>query len=237
VANGVHIIKADNCEIEFSRNADLPLMPASNMKILTTAVALDVLGQDYKFSTKVYFQNGNIVVKGSGDPLLGDAAMLEKRKLPFGWEFDEIIKAVKTHNISDVNDIIVDSSVFDDMLVNPSWPADQLNRDYVPQVSGINYNGNIIEIIAYPSGGAAAYSKKPDTGYISINNQAAVTRQKSNTVWVSRAPNTNKMTLYGKCYQKTLPIAVTIHRPAVYFGYMLAERLIKENTNLSGSII
>jgi len=196
-----------------------------------------VLGADYKFSTKVFFHNGSLVVKGSGDPLLGDLVTLEKYKRPFGWEFDEIVNAVKAGQIMEIKDVIVDSTVFDDQLVHPSWPADQLNRDYAPQVCGINYNGNYIEISAYPSGGSVSCIKNPDTGYVSISNQASVTREKKNTIWVSRLAGSNNMTLYGKCYQKTLPVQVTVHRPAVYFGYILAEKLTSSGVNFTGSIV
>jgi D-alanyl-D-alanine carboxypeptidase/D-alanyl-D-alanine-endopeptidase (penicillin-binding protein 4) len=104
-------------------------------------------------------------------------------------------------------------------------------------VSGINYNGNCIDITVFPSGGRAAYSITPDTGYVDITNKASVTSEKKNTVWVSRLPESNKMTLYGKCYTKTVPFQVTVHRPAVFFGYILAEKLIKNSIGFSGNII
>ncbi len=237
VAFGVQILNAADGSVVYSHNSDRLLMPASNMKIFTTAAALKVLGPDYKFSTKVFFHNGNLVIKGSGDPLLGDTVTLQKYGRSFGWEFNEIVNGIKAGQIMEIKDIIVDSSVFDDQLVHPSWPVAQLNRDYAPQVCGINYNGNCIEITAYPSGGTVAYTKSPDTGYISISNQASVTRERKNTIWVSRLAGTNNMTLYGKCYQKALPVQVTVHRPAVYFGYILAEQLIKNGISLTGSIV
>ncbi len=237
VTFGVQVLNAADGSVVFSHNGDRALIPASNMKIITTAAALHILGADYKFCTKVYFHNGNLVIQGSGDPLLGDMVTLEKNGKSFEWEFDEIINAIKTNQIMEINNIIVDSSVFDDQLVHPSWPANQLNRDYAPQVCGINYNGNFIEITAYPSGGKVAYTKKPDTGYISVSNQASVTQERKNTIWVSRLAGSNNMTLYGKCYQKAVPVRVTVHRPAVYFGYILAEKLIKSGINLTGSIV
>ncbi|MFI4913343.1 MAG: D-alanyl-D-alanine carboxypeptidase/D-alanyl-D-alanine-endopeptidase [Sedimentisphaeraceae bacterium JB056] len=237
VVYGVEIVDAKNGSVVYSHKEDEPLIPASNMKIFTSATALKVLGADYKFRTEVYFVDNDIVIKGSGDPLLGDQATLKKNGKTFGWEFRNIIEALKQKQITAVDNIIVDSSVFDDQLVNPSWPANELNRDYSAEVSGINYNGNCVDIVAFPSGGRVAFTKMPDTKYITVNNRASVTSARKNTTWMSRLPESNSMTLYGKCHNRTAPFQVTIHRPAVYFGYILAENLIESGLEFNGSII
>ena len=53
------------------RSGNTPLTPASTMKVLTTMAALDILGPDTTFSTKVMDAgDGSVVLVGGGDPLL-----------------------------------------------------------------------------------------------------------------------------------------------------------------------
>jgi serine-type D-Ala-D-Ala carboxypeptidase/endopeptidase (penicillin-binding protein 4) len=73
---GIRIITTDGRAI-FERDADKLFMPASNMKLYTTAAALDALGPDHKFKTSVYSTGiinskgtlrGNLILYGRGDP-------------------------------------------------------------------------------------------------------------------------------------------------------------------------
>ena len=52
---GIYVQNLKTGEVIYSRNADKNLMPASNMKLLTTATALDALGPDYRYVTGLYF--------------------------------------------------------------------------------------------------------------------------------------------------------------------------------------
>jgi serine-type D-Ala-D-Ala carboxypeptidase/endopeptidase (penicillin-binding protein 4) len=237
VSYGVRVVDAESGKAVYEHNADKALIPASNMKIFSTIAAMNILKTDYEFKTGIYYQDKDIVVKGSGDPLLGDQVTLAKNKKEFGWELQAIVQAMRENQITEVGNIIVDSSVFDDRLVNPSWAANELNRSYSAEVSGINYNGNCIDVIAYPHGSRVGFTITPPTNYVSITNKASVNVNKQNTVWVSRLPQSNKMTLYGKCHSRTAPFQVTVHRPAVYFGYLLAEKLISKGVVLKGSVI
>src|ERR1051326_5166384 len=51
--------------------------PASNMKLLTSGAALIVLGKDFVFKTELVMDGTRLVIRGSGDPALGDPAILE----------------------------------------------------------------------------------------------------------------------------------------------------------------
>jgi len=55
----------------FSKNADIPLVPASILKILTSLAAIDALGPEFQFTTEFYLDaESNLWIKGYGDPLL-----------------------------------------------------------------------------------------------------------------------------------------------------------------------
>ncbi|HLL90279.1 MAG TPA: D-alanyl-D-alanine carboxypeptidase, partial [Tepidisphaeraceae bacterium] len=56
----------------YKHNSDIPLIPASNLKLLTTAAALERLGPDFKFRTRLARRGDDLVLVGDGDPSLGD---------------------------------------------------------------------------------------------------------------------------------------------------------------------
>ena len=73
-------------ETLYELNADKYFVPASNMKLLTTALALDTLGPDYRFRTTIETNgtisadgklSGDLILVGRGDPNLSN------RKFPF----------------------------------------------------------------------------------------------------------------------------------------------------------
>ncbi len=75
------IIDADSGKTVFEYNPDKSLIPASVMKLITTSAAIELLGPDYTFKTSIGYTgkiskffnilNGDIVIKGGGDPTLG----------------------------------------------------------------------------------------------------------------------------------------------------------------------
>ncbi|HYY59192.1 MAG TPA: D-alanyl-D-alanine carboxypeptidase, partial [Pyrinomonadaceae bacterium] len=74
---GIYVGSLRDGRVLYARNADRPITPASNMKVYTTAVALDLLGADYRWRTSVYAASapdaggtiaGDIILYGRGAP-------------------------------------------------------------------------------------------------------------------------------------------------------------------------
>jgi D-alanyl-D-alanine carboxypeptidase/D-alanyl-D-alanine-endopeptidase (penicillin-binding protein 4) len=78
----IRIIEADSGVTVYEHDARELMIPASNMKIITSAAALNYLGPDYVYKTRVGLSGDSLVVIGSGDPLLGD----EKTDTKYGRE-------------------------------------------------------------------------------------------------------------------------------------------------------
>ena len=64
----------------FSSNKNRSMVPGSLLKLATSGAALEILGQDYKFQTPIYYTgkidadstlHGNLIIQGGGDPTLG----------------------------------------------------------------------------------------------------------------------------------------------------------------------
>src|SRR5437868_184026 len=56
----------------YSREADRPMIPASNMKLFVTAAALDFVGPEHRFKTYLALDGNDLWVIGTGDPATGD---------------------------------------------------------------------------------------------------------------------------------------------------------------------
>ena len=76
---GIQILSLDTGEIIFEENSHKLLIPASNMKLLTAVGAIEILGLDFNFVTKIQTDGavhngvleGNLIIKGGGDPTIG----------------------------------------------------------------------------------------------------------------------------------------------------------------------
>ncbi|MFZ0034547.1 MAG: D-alanyl-D-alanine carboxypeptidase/D-alanyl-D-alanine-endopeptidase, partial [Sedimentisphaerales bacterium] len=237
VQYSIAIVKADSGEVVYSHNAQETRVPASNMKVITTAAALKYLGPGYEFKTKVGLCGDTLVVIGGGDPLLGDAVTNAKYNRETGWIFKDIAKALKQNNITAIKDIIVDDSIFDNEWVHPNWPKEQLNQWYACEVSGLNYNDNCIAATVKNIGGNVAISIEPETGFINIINEVTPIQKGKSAVGAYRNQKPNSISIKGKCEKQEGPFDVAIEKPAEFFGFLLRENLARAGIKVDGQIL
>jgi len=233
----IHIVKADSGRTVYSHNATEPLVPASNMKIITSAAALKFLGPDYRYKTKIGLCDDTLVVIGSGDPLFGDKDTDAKYNRKNGWIFQHIAAAIKKNGVKTIKDIIVDSGIFDDQRVHPSWPKKELNKPYACEVSGLNFNGNCIDISAKKTGKSVTVYIEPQTKFVKFTNKVIPISKGTSTIGSYRNSRSNEIVIHGKCKSTIGPYAVAIERPAAFFGFLLAEHLAKAGIKTNGELI
>jgi len=131
-----------------SRNVSIP---ASTMKLVTTATALELLGSNFRFETKLEIDgrinsegilNGNLYIRGGGDPTLGseklgDADFLNK------W-----VEEIKKSGIKQIaGKIIADGTLYDDEGVNPKWTWEDIGNYYAAGAYGISYMDNTYQLV------------------------------------------------------------------------------------------
>ncbi|KPK42619.1 MAG: hypothetical protein AMJ65_07380 [Phycisphaerae bacterium SG8_4] len=233
----IHIIEADSGETVYDHDARELMIPASNMKLMVSAAALKYLGPDYVYRTRVGLSGNQLVVIGSGDPLLGDEKTDEKYGRESGWIFKDIIHALNAKGIDTIEDIIVDSSRFDNERVHPSWPAKDLNKWFACEVSGLNYNDNCVVLTAKNINGRVSVFVEPPTSFLTIINEVEPISTGTSVLGSNRNRTANKLTVFGRCKDTAGPIDVAIQRPAAYFGYLLAERLAGAQIEAKGQLI
>jgi D-alanyl-D-alanine carboxypeptidase/D-alanyl-D-alanine-endopeptidase (penicillin-binding protein 4) len=231
------VVRCVDGEIIYEKNPHLALMPASNMKVVTSAAALESLGRDFAFSTRVGLCGEALVVIGSGDPLFGYRE-IDPRRAPYRSPeiLQEIVYRLKGMGIASVSDIILDTSIFDGERVCPTWPRDQLRQRYACEVGGINYNGNCVGISASNLQGRVVLSVDPPTDYIKLINSVTVgTGQKS---WFSVEPTDTacELLIQGNCRTQAGPYSVAVENPALFFGALVRESLGKAGIAVTGRV-
>jgi len=225
---GVMIRDADTGETLADIDADDPFIPASNMKLLTSAAALLALGPDFIFRTEIRREGGAVIVLGAGDPALGDFEILEEMGVGVEDLLDAWVQAIGKSGDGPIEEVIVDDRVFDDQRRHPSWPLDDLNRWYQAEVSGANFHANVVLFYVAPTnpGQAPETTIEPAAPWLIVRNRARTTTRGRNSIWVGRPLGGNRMTLYGKVRRAaTAPIEVSLHDPAEFLGRLLADRL------------
>ncbi len=232
----VSILDGDTGRVLAQHRADRQLIPASNMKLLTSGAALRVLGDDFEFLTELVLFRGEgpggsdrLVVRGSGDPAFADPELLDDMGVSVEDFIALWVDAIEGVGVADsVGEVVMDARVFDRQLVHDSWPDAQLNRWYCAQVSGINFHANVLRVYTRPSteGSRPTVVLEPEVPWLDIDNKAkTVGRGKNHTVWASRAPGTNRIGVHADVRHATTPIEVTVHEPALVLGRVIASRL------------
>lgn len=232
---GIMIIEPRTGQAIFGYNENLPLTPASNMKLVTSFAALKFLGQDFEYVTIAAMSGKNLVIIGSGDPLLGIVDENSADSNEINDFLSDIVKALKEKNITEIEDIVIDSSVFDDICVHPNWPKEQLNRPYACQVSGLNYNANCIKISACNKDGQIRLATEPETSYLELVNKVQPVSKGESAIGAYRTEKENVIIVHGKCRQAA-SFDVAIEGPAAFFGGLLAENLNKTGIKTSGHL-
>ena len=119
-ASGLVVLAPDGSVLA-SRGADKPLAPASTMKLLTSLAALDTLGADHTFTTRVVRSGTRIVLVGGGDPLLTDKQSKSAAK-PASLQAlaTATVAALTAAGVKKVQ-LGYDTSLFSGPDFNPAW--------------------------------------------------------------------------------------------------------------------
>lgn len=242
---GIRIVELESGRILYDRNERKSFMPASNTKLYTTAAVLDQLGPDYQYRTVLYTDGriedgvlrGNLIVKGSGDPVFGDHYKEDADPTAIFRTWADSLKVRGIHHIE--GDIIGDDDVFDDEPFGREWTLSDLPYYYAAEISGLTFNDNVVdfEIEARQLGEPAVIRWDPlGTNYVSVTN---ATRTISSAGFIeegyerplgSNVFEISSLVPQGRIDEESL----TISNATLYFVHVLRETLIDEGIVVSG---
>lgn len=139
------VVRADTGQRLFARRAATPQRTASTMKVITSVVALDVLGPDYTVKTKVYVDpedNTKIYLVGAGDVTLSRQPEGTTPYYAFGPRLDDLSAQIATWALAqgtDVSKIVLDSTAFGEVQEywHPTWDRRGISQGYMGPISAL----------------------------------------------------------------------------------------------------
>jgi serine-type D-Ala-D-Ala carboxypeptidase/endopeptidase (penicillin-binding protein 4) len=177
-AHSVLVVSLDRGDTLFSVNADLPLAPASNMKLFSTAAALYYLGPNFRYSTFALADGevrdgalyGDVVLYGTGDPAIS-SRMLPGALPPLRALADSLV----AHGVREIHgDVVGDGSYFDDAWIGEGWREEYRLASYSAPVGALSLAENIVSIRVVPGSAAgqpAEIRTTPSTVGLLVQNR------------------------------------------------------------------
>jgi D-alanyl-D-alanine carboxypeptidase/D-alanyl-D-alanine-endopeptidase (penicillin-binding protein 4) len=251
---GALVIDAQSGETLYQRNAEKFFVPASNMKLLTTAFALATLGSGYRFRTTAETRgvisadgtlSGDVVLVGRGDPNLSN------RRFPFQGkeEFDgaperalsEMADAIVARGVKAISgDIVGDDSYFPAERYPSGWEIDDMVWEYGAAISAIVVNDNTVKLTLTPgsnAGDAVPAEVSPATPDFVVENHVVTSVAEAKAdLRLSRDPGSRVVVVTG-----TLParhaariLTLAVEDPARHAAALLKNLLEKRGVAVGG---
>ena len=160
---GLSVRDADTGEELISCDTTRNLIPASILKLFVTGAALDLVGPETKFKTRVYLDgkvtkgvlSGNIYIRGGGDPSFGSG--LIKGAPVAEAEFEKWRQALKAAGVSEIHgSVVADDSLFEGLPLPGSWAWEDVGNYYAAQPTALAINDNLYALYFKPGAKSGA---------------------------------------------------------------------------------
>lgn len=185
----------------YRENCVIP--PASTMKILTTATAIDMWGHDYRIQTPVTYTGyisdgvlyGDLYIEGRGDPTFG-SRYVGSRAFLFKWA-----RQLREAGIRRITGrVIGDASYFDADALNPAWLWEDAGNYYAPGIFALSYLDNTMNIVLR-SGSVGSIAEvlntTPNVPEVEFENHIRCTPTYGDGAFVHGVPYSNRRYLTG----------------------------------------
>jgi D-alanyl-D-alanine carboxypeptidase/D-alanyl-D-alanine-endopeptidase (penicillin-binding protein 4) len=234
-AIGLVVAECDTGETWVAQQPRRPLKPASVAKLFTTAAALAHLGPDFTYETRLYVQDGELLVLGGGDPGLGDGRIALRHGQPLHGEFDEWARLLKERGVSSLRTIALDDTIFDRQYRHPDWPDRQAAAWYQAPVGGINFNDNCLDARVTVSGGSVTLILTPELPDDFFRNELKAGAEHEPVA--TRAVDQDVFEFRGPVARDDQFKPISVGQPAVFFGHALQHALEQRGIALQGQTV
>ena len=240
----VQIVEVDSGEVVAEHNPHLPLAPASNMKLFTTAAAIDLLHPNFEVTTTVYTRgkadatgtlDGDVKITGHGDPTIGGrfhdghaTAVIEE------WITD-----LKRAGVTTIKgNLVFEYGYMDTDYIHPTWPADQLINWYEAPVAAFTMQEGCVAVRVMPSrsGKPCVVQLDPPTSYLELENSCVTGR---GLPFITRIRGTNSVIVRGGVPARSglTEVFVTIENPIQYFATVTNETFARGLVRLAAGAV
>ena len=164
-----------------SRESGRRMVPASNMKLVTTGTALHAFGPDFRFETRIGYTgtvedgtlHGDVYIIGGGDPTIGVSDTIAVKTESLFWRWKTILKEAGINRID--GRIIGDGRAFEGHLENTTWGYDDTGTYYGAGCNALCFYGNAVDY-AVSAGAEGApvpvVQQYPETPWLHFTNHS-----------------------------------------------------------------
>ena len=228
-----------------SYDTDRLQSPASVLKTVATATALEILGEDYRYPTTLEYDGtlengtlkGNLYIKGSGDPSLGSSYFApDQNKFLSAW-----IAALQKAGIRRITgSIISDESIFDTEGASVKWLREDMGNYYAPGSYGLSIFDNMYKLSLQTGAvGSRPVLKgtEPNIPFIRFKNYLKTASVSSDSAYIIGAPLDDVRYLYGvlPANREAYVLKGDIPDPALYLAHYLTDRLRQKGIQVDGA--
>ncbi|WP_181233029.1 D-alanyl-D-alanine carboxypeptidase/D-alanyl-D-alanine endopeptidase [Enhygromyxa salina] len=214
----VEIRDLERGEVLLARDADRALNPASNQKLITAIAAVELLGADYRFETKVLREGDALILRGEGDP---DLHVRDLHRLA--------ARVASEIELGGIRRLIIDDSVFDGRTLGPGFRSDGPGESYIAPSGALALDYGTVEITTSPGAylRPAQIHLEPSGAAIEL---IADTRTEAGSLEVTTRPGADGRTIVevvGAIPGGHAPISVRrrVADPGLVAGHNFAELL------------
>lgn len=252
---GLLIADAATGETLYALNDDKYFVPASNMKLFSTALALSKLGVDYKFQTTLETRgtisddgtlSGDLFLVGRGDPNLSN------RKFPFNLkeEFDgppekvlaELADKLVAKGVKQIKgDVVGDDSYFPREPYPDGWEIGDMVWEYGAAISAIVLDDNTATLTLAPgilAGDAVKAEIAPVTPDFYVENDVVTSAAEvKSDITLTREPGAQLVVVRGTLPANSAPrkLILAIHEPALHAAAVLQKLLTDRGVKITGN--
>ncbi|MGE0019612.1 MAG: D-alanyl-D-alanine carboxypeptidase/D-alanyl-D-alanine-endopeptidase [Draconibacterium sp.] len=247
---GIVVADAKTGERLFELNPGQLMIPASTLKIITTATALEMLGADFRFETKTGFTgaidetgtlNGNLVIVSGGDPTLGSAWFNTNECR--NWFLKDWVEHIKLSGIKEINgNVVLDGSLYHIEEVPPTWVWGDIGNYYGANANAFTVYDNLFTI-TFKSGKTGEKTEiiktEPEINDLEIDNHVVASEINSDQAYVFGSPMDNKRIIRGTIpkEKEAFSIKAAIPNPAALLRVELLGVLKAEGIKVGGTVM
>jgi len=235
---GVTVRDANTGEIVYTRSGSRRSQVGSNLKVLTTTSALDLLGPDYRWKTELQSSgtrsgatlNGDLVLRGTGDPTMSAP------------RYNDLAIALKNSGVTQVSGaLVLDDTAFDSQPYGPGWAWDDEPFSYNAETSALTLSPDakisagtvIVNVQPGASAGAPVQvSVEPANDQVQIVNTATTG---DGGISVERDHGTNVIRVSGSTSFATAALS-TVKDPTGLVGSVFRKALEANGIQVQGGM-
>lgn len=211
----VHVADLDDGTWLFDQNGAARLNPASNQKVLTAIAALELLGPDYRFETRVVRDGDALVLIGDGDPSLQLQGLhaLASQVLAAGAA-------------AGARRIVIDERAFSPERVGPGYEEPPgVGPSYLAPSGALSLSFNTVEATIRADGTGASVALTPASEHVKVVNRARVGRGRALEVTSTCEAGGTTLTVTGKAPRQATTVRRRICDPGRFTGEAFAAVL------------